>query len=85
MLKIQRSSNGEIVFTLIGRIEMEHVGELSRLFSLENADRGIALDLKDVTLVERDAVKFLSQWEADSVRLRNCPPYVREWMNREKK
>ena len=64
---------------------MEHVTELLRLFSLEKADGRIALDLKDVTLVERDAVKFLSECEADSISLKNCPAYIREWINREKK
>lgn len=85
MLKIQRSSNGSVVFILIGRIRTEHVAELQRLFSLEKADHRFALDLKDVTLVDRDAVKFLSQCEADSVTLKNCPPYIREWIDREKK
>jgi hypothetical protein len=84
MLKIQRASNEGIVFTLIGRIEMEHVAELQRLFSLEEADHRIALDLKDVTLVDRNAVKFLSECEADSIALKNCPPYIREWIDREK-
>jgi hypothetical protein len=85
MLKIQRSSNGGIVFTLIGRIEMEHVVELRRLLGLEKAGQHIALDLKEVTLVERDAVKFLSECEADNISLENCPPYIREWINRDKK
>jgi hypothetical protein len=85
MLKIQRSSNGGVVFTLIGRIEMEHVAELRRLLSLEEAGSRIELDLKDVTLVERNAVRFLSECEADSILLRNCPAYIREWVNRDKK
>lgn len=84
MLKIQRSSNGSVVFILIGRIETEHVAELQRLFSLEKADHQIALDLKDVTLVDRDAVKFLSECEGDSVTLKNCPAYIREWLDRER-
>ena len=85
MLKIQRSSNGDVVFALIGRIEMEHVAELQRLFSLEAADHHIALDLKDVVRVDRDAVKILSRWEADSITLKNCPAYIRQWINQEKK
>jgi anti-anti-sigma regulatory factor len=84
MLKIQRSSNGGVVFTLIGRIQLEHVDELRRLLSLEKADGSMALDLKDVTLVERDAVKFLSECETGNIALKNCPAYIREWMNREK-
>jgi hypothetical protein len=63
---------------------MEHVAELRRLFGLENAGHSIALDLKEVTLVERDGVKFLSECESNSISLKKCPAYIREWINREK-
>jgi hypothetical protein len=83
MLKIQRKANGKVLFTLSGRIEAEDIDELRRLLELEGADRRIALDLKDVTLVDRDAIKFLTDCEADGIKLENCPPYVREWIGRE--
>ena len=84
MLKIRRSTNGKIVFTLSGRIEIEDVAELQRLLASESADRNLAFDLADVTLVDREAVKFLAHCEADSIELENCPPYIREWIQREK-
>ena len=84
MLKINRSANGKIVFTLSGRIEVEDVAELQRLLALESADHNLVLDLTDVTLVDRDAVKFLANCEADSIELENSPPYIREWIQREK-
>jgi anti-anti-sigma regulatory factor len=83
MLKIQRKANGKVIVTLSGRIEAEDTEELSRLFELEEAGSHIALDLKDVTLVDRDAIEFLADCEADSIQLENCPPYVREWIGRE--
>jgi hypothetical protein len=83
MLKIQRKTNGGVIFTLSGRIEAGDLDELRRLFELEGAASHIALDLKDVTLVDRDAVKFLADCEAGSMKLENCPPYVREWIGRE--
>ena len=83
MLKIQRKANGRVTFTLSGRIEAEDIDELRRLLELEGAGTHIALDLKDVTLVDRDAVKFLSRCEADGVDLENCPAYIREWIGRE--
>jgi hypothetical protein len=83
MLKIQRSSNGPVVFKLSGRMEAENVAELKILFKSEGEGRGIALDLKDLTLVDREAVLFLASCEADSVRLKNCPAYIREWINRQ--
>jgi|ERR1700728_2449213 hypothetical protein len=83
MLKIQRKANGKVTFLLSGRIEAEDIGELRGLFELEGAGIHIALDLKDVTLVDGDAITFLARCEADSITLQNCPPYVREWIGRE--
>jgi len=82
MLKIQRSANGKVVFILSGRIEAEDVVELQRLFALETADHHLVLDLKDVTLVDPDAVKSLARWETEGIKLQNCPAYVREWVDR---
>jgi hypothetical protein len=84
MLKIQRKTNGGVVFTLSGRIEAEDIDELRRLLELEGAGSHIALDLKDVTLVARDAINYLADCEADGTKLANCPPYVREWIGRER-
>ena len=84
MLRIGRKANGDVVFTLSGRIEIEDVVELQRLLALELADHNLALDLADVTLVDREAVKFLADCEADSIELENCPPYIREWIQRER-
>jgi len=83
MLKIQRSANGKVVFTLSGRIEPEDVAELQRLLDLEVAGDLLALDLQDVTLLDRDAVKFLARREADGIQLKNCAAYIREWIERE--
>ena len=70
------------MFTLSGRIEAEQVAELKELFDSDY--RNIILDLRDVRLADRDAVRFLRGCEADGMKLENCPAYVREWMNREK-
>jgi hypothetical protein len=84
MLKIERSFEEGVVFAMSGRIELEDVAELERLFSLEAATQEIALDLRDVTLVDRDAVKFLAKCEGDRIKFKNCPAYVRKWMDAEK-
>jgi anti-anti-sigma regulatory factor len=80
MLKIQRSANGRVVLKLSGRIEAEDVKELRELLALETAGQQLVLDLRDVTLVNQDAVKFLASCEADSIKLENCPAYIREWI-----
>ncbi len=83
MLKIQRSANGSVVFTLSGRIEADDVTELQRLFELESTSRHLVTDLKDVTLADRDAVSFLMRCEENGIRIKNCPPYIRECIERE--
>jgi len=82
-LRIQRSAHDEVVvFTLSGRIESEYLEELNRLRRLEPGNRNIVLNLKDVTLVDQDAVKFLARCEANGWELTDCPAYIREWMAR---
>jgi hypothetical protein len=84
MLKINRAANGEVVFTLSGRMDTENVAEMQTLFGSEPKGRRIVLDLKDLTLVDRDAVRFLERCETDSIKIKNCPAYIREWITRER-
>ena len=84
MLRIERASNRGVVFSLSGRIEVESVAELQRLLSLEAAGQDIAFDLQDVTLVDREAVKFLARCESERIALENCPAYVRNWIAAER-
>ena len=83
MLKIQRKANGDIVLTLSGRLEADSLSELSASLAAEQVGRTVVLDLKDVVLVDRDTVRFLRARERDGIALRNCPPYIREWIARE--
>ena len=83
MLKIQRTENGDVVFTVSGRLEAHNISELSTLLAAEQSGRTRALDLKDLVLVDGDAVRFLKTCEADGIVVRNCPPYIRAWMVRE--
>jgi hypothetical protein len=81
MLKITRASNGGVVFSLIGRMDAENVGEMETLLSEEADNSIIVLDLKDLRLVDQDVVGFLGRCEADGIQLKNCPAYIREWLN----
>ena len=72
------------VFVLSGRSEKKAIAELRRLLELQANYRGIVLDLKDVRVIDRDALHFFAGCEADGVKLENCTPYIREWMEREK-
>src|SRR6267378_6492916 len=81
-LRIERSTRqGFTVFSLSGRIEAEQVAELKELFDRDY--RNIILDLRDLRLADRAAVKFLRSCERDGMKLEDCPAYVREWMDRE--
>jgi anti-anti-sigma regulatory factor len=85
MLRIQTSTDrDQVVFQVSGQIEAEDVPELQRLIRSEARDHNLVLDLKDVTLVNREAVRFLADSEAGGAKLRNCPAYVREWIVRER-
>ena len=72
MLKITRFSNGEVVFRLSGRMDAENLNDLEALLNAESGD-GIVLDLKDLTLVDQDVVRFLRHCETGSIEIRNCP------------
>ena len=84
MLRIGRKANADVVFTLSGRIDQEHIGELETLIAAEGKDRRIILDLKELTLTGQDGMAFLAQCEAAGITLANCDPYVREWISRQK-
>ena len=83
MLRIERRANGDVVFTVSGRLAADNVSELAALLAAETAGRNLVLDLKDVVLVDRAIVRFLRASERNGMTLRNCPPYIREWIARE--
>jgi len=83
VLRIHRKANGDVVFTLIGRLDKEHIAELETLIATEGKGRRIILDLKDMTLTGQEGITSLAQCEAAGITLENCDPYVREWITRE--
>ena len=80
MLRIHRTENGDVVFTLSGRIDKENTAELEALVAAEGTDRRIILDLRDMTLTGQDGISFLARCEVAGITLVNCDPYVREWI-----
>jgi hypothetical protein len=46
--------------------------------------RVVAIELSEVELVDRDAVRLLAQAEAEGIELRSCPAYIREWITNER-
>ena len=83
--RIETAARGQVtVFSLCGRIEKQAIVELTRLFEFQTDYRDIVLDLKEVGVVDREVMRFFMSCEADGVRLENCTPYIREWIEREK-
>jgi anti-anti-sigma regulatory factor len=82
--KIHRQEIGEnlVVLHVSGRITGDHVNTLKTL--LEQEGGASTLDLKEVRLVDGDAVRLLAIHESNGVRIINCPLYIREWIRRER-
>ena len=82
MLRVHKKANRDVVFSLSGRIDIEHIADLEALIRAEGRDRRIILDLKDMTLTGQDGIVFLAECEEAGIALLNCDPYIREWITR---
>jgi len=83
MLRIEKDSDPcAIRLSLSGRIQSESV-ECIRS-ALDGGCARKVLDLSEVTLVDLAAVRFLIDCEEEGIQLAGCPPYVRQWILRER-
>ena len=71
-----------MIIWLIGRIRAEDLAELKK--QIDDSAEAKALDLTEVTIVNADVIRFLSVTELKGTRLMGRPPYVREWILRER-
>ena len=85
MLRIERSANGQVVFTLSGRMQTEDIEQVQQLLIVETPGQPVVLDLQDVTLVNQDVVTFFAHCEATGIKLENCPLHIRNWIDQEKR
>ena len=74
------TERGRILY-ISGRLAAE---ELEVLRIALDAGRVVAIELAEVEVVSRDAVKLLVQAEAEGIELRSCPAYIREWITNER-
>ena len=70
-----------MIFRVSGRITGRDVDMIRAV--LEQESNPLAIDLKQVLLADREAVRFLAACELNGIELRNCPAYIREWVTRE--
>jgi len=82
MLRIQRTTARTLtVLTVSGRLDAENLSELRQSLDMVPAGEGVVVDLADLILTDRGAVRFLGDCEAcGRIVLRNCPAFIRRWM-----
>lgn len=80
--RIDRLSTKQgLIICVSGRLAAE---DLEVVRSALDGPRVAAIELAQVELVDRDAVKLLAQAEAEGIELRSCPAYIREWITNER-
>ncbi len=82
-LKIQRSVKRNCtIFNLCGQIDARELPDLQKLLVAEK-QKAVVLDLKEVKLVDREALSFLAHCDEVGIKLENCPAYIRVWIVKE--
>jgi anti-anti-sigma regulatory factor len=83
MLRIETETDGpRMILRLIGRISAICIEELRE--RVENRACAMILDLAEVQLVDLQSVRFLRDCQDQNIELRDCPPYILEWIRRER-
>jgi hypothetical protein len=79
MLKTLRfDDKGSRVLALSGQIEESDLQGLQNVPNAEPKTADLTLDVQEVRLVYREAVRFLAPCKAKGIKLKNCPAYTRE-------
>jgi hypothetical protein len=83
--KIERKAigTGLVILRVTGQLTGDEVDTLRALLE-EDKSSALILDLKDVRLVDGEAVKLLAIQESNGTKINNCPRYIREWIKGER-
>ena len=82
-LRIDKALEGPTpVLRLSGRMQSDNLDDLKA--ELAACGWTAVLDLDEVTLLDVEVVRLLESLERRGIELRNCPPYVRAWIARER-
>ena len=87
MLKITSTRENEKVsrVRLCGQLTREYLPEVERALAGESVEaETVALDLSNVTFVDRDAMVFLCSAKSRNIAIENCPSYVIRWIKQER-
>ena len=86
MLKItKQTKNTQLTkVSLHGHFTGEYVPEVQKALS-QKGHKGdkVALDLRNVTFVDRAAMEFLSKATSRNISVENTPSYVKRWIEQE--
>lgn len=86
MLKITKvAENFDVIrVNLYGQFTAEYVPEVEKALD-RNGDKAkkYALDLTDVTFVDRPAMEFLRAIKSQGIKIENLPSYVTRWIKQE--
>jgi hypothetical protein len=81
-VRIEKNVEGQTTtIRLIGHFHLDHLMELRKQM---DAEAETVLDLKEVTVVDVDMIRFLVRCKQQGMKISHCPRYVRKWMAREK-
>ena len=69
-----------VLLHISGHLQQVHIEMIDDLLAKETEP--VALDLGEVTLADREAVRYLAILDARDIGLRNCPGFIREWMRK---
>lgn len=83
MLRIETEMDGpRVILRLIGWVRYDCLEELRQ--RVQNQVSLLVLDLAEVNLVDLQSVRFLCDCQDQKIELRNCAPYILEWIRRER-
>lgn len=70
-----------ITLLLNGKFSEDAIPELAQSLSDAKQEHdSVVIDLSEVTLVDRHAVRYFSEQASEEVKLVNCPIYLRRWI-----
>jgi hypothetical protein len=69
---------------LCGQFTKEYIPELERTLTGGGDFTAVALDLLNVTFVDREAMVFLCSARSKNIAIENCPSYVIRWIQQER-
>lgn len=75
-------NHNSLVLRLSGRIEKDSLAQLENYLQGLASVQDVALDLRDVKLVDQESVAFLARCAGTGIKLLDPPLYIREWIDR---